>query len=123
MWREWYQGINRAALAIDFTENYNPIDESLRSRLIGECKFLRALNYFWLVRTFGDVPLQHIDFATRKPVSEVYAFIEQDLSEAIQVLPEKDEYLPIDLGRATKGAAQGLLSKVYLYQLHRTLVR
>ena len=116
MWREWYQAINRATLAIEFTEEFEPIDESYRSRLIGECKFLRALNYFWLVRSFGDVPLQHVDFTARAPISEVYAFIEQDLLEAIQVLPKKDEYLPVDLGRATKGAAQGLLSKVYLYQ-------
>ncbi len=116
MWTQWYKAIGRASLAIEFTENFEPIDEGLRTRLIGECKFLRALNYFWLVRTFGDVPLQDVDLLERAPISEVYAFIEQDLMEAIAALPEKSEYPPQDLGRATRGAAQALLAKVYLYQ-------
>ncbi|UOY05851.1 RagB/SusD family nutrient uptake outer membrane protein [Muricauda sp. SCSIO 64092] len=116
MWTQWYKAIGRASLAIEFTENFEPIDEGLRTRLIGECKFLRALNYFWLVRTFGDLPLQDVDLIERVPTSEVYAFIEQDLMEAIAALPEKSEYPPQDLGRATRGAAQALLAKVYLYQ-------
>ncbi|MGB5820164.1 MAG: RagB/SusD family nutrient uptake outer membrane protein [Saonia sp.] len=116
MWEQWYKTIGRASLAIEFTEEFSPIDENLRARLIGECKFLRALNYFWLVRSFGDVPLQDIDILTRAPAANVYAFIEQDLLEAIPVLPLKSEYANQDLGRATKGAAQSLLAKVYLYQ-------
>ncbi|UII77220.1 RagB/SusD family nutrient uptake outer membrane protein [Flagellimonas sp. HMM57] len=117
MWTTWYKTIGRAALAIEFAEEFeDPIDEGLRARLIAECKFLRALNYFWLVRSFGDVPLQHIDLIDRVPVSEVYAYIEQDLNEAMADLPLKSEYAPQDLGRATRGAAQTLLSKVYLYQ-------
>ncbi len=116
MWQQWYKTIGRASQAIEFTETFEPIDEGLRVRLIGECKFLRALNYFWLVRSFGDVPLQDVDLVERAPVAEVYAFIEQDLTEAIAALPAKSEYAPQDLGRATQGAAQALLAKVYLYQ-------
>jgi len=44
----------------------------------------------------------------------VYAQIEQDLLDAIEVLPKKSEYDAADLGRATQGAAQGMLAKVYL---------
>ncbi len=116
MWTQWYKTIGRAALAIEFTEEFEPIDNNLRARLIAECKFLRALNYFWLVRSFGDIPLQHINLIERAPVSEVYAYIEQDLTEAIADLPLKSEYAASDLGRATQGAAQALLAKVYLYQ-------
>ena len=116
MWTQWYKAIGRASLAIEFTESFEPIDESLRTRLIGECKFLRALNYFWLVRSFGDVPLQDVDILNRAPVTEVYAFIEQDLMEAIEALPLKSDYAVQDLGRATQGAAQALLAKVLLYQ-------
>lgn len=116
MWTQWYKTIGRAALAIEFTEEFEPIDENLRARLIAECKFLRALNYFWLVRSFGDIPLQHISLIDRAPVSEVYTYIEQDLIEAITDLPLKSEYGASDLGRATQGAAQALLAKVYLYQ-------
>lgn len=45
---------------------------------------------------------------------EVYNFIISDLLSASQALPDK--YGASDLGRATKGAALGLLSKVYLYK-------
>ncbi|MGC1516904.1 MAG: RagB/SusD family nutrient uptake outer membrane protein [Maribacter sp.] len=116
MWTQWYKTIGRASLAITFTEDFNPIQESLRSRLIGECKFLRALNYFWLVRSFGDIPIQDVDLIARAPTSEVYAYIERDLIEAIAALPVKSQYAASDLGRATKGSAQALLAKVYLYQ-------
>ena len=116
MWEQWYKTVGRATQAIEFTENFEMTNEDLRARLIGESKFLRALNYFWLVRSFGDLPLQHIDLVERASEEEVYAFIEQDLTEAIEVLPLKSEYSTSDLGRVTKGAAQSLLAKVYLYQ-------
>lgn len=116
MWTRWYKSVGRASIAIDYTENYALENEAYKNRLIGEAKFLRALNYFWLVKYFGDVPLQHIDYAVRAPKSDVYAFIEQDLLDAIDALPLKSDYDADDLGRATKGAAQGLLAKVYMYQ-------
>lgn len=120
MWTNFYKSIGRANISIQYTENFGLTDQAYKNRLIGEAKFLRALNYFWLVRMFGDVPIQEIDnsesWITRKPKSEVYAYIEQDLLDAIDLLPNKSEYASADLGRATKGAAQGLLSKVYLYE-------
>ena len=116
MWTQWYKTIGRATLAIEYTEDYEPINESLRQRLIGEAKFLRALNYFWLVRGFGDIPIQEVNLVDRAPVSEVYAYIEQDLIDAAASLPAKGDYAVADIGRATRGAAQGLLSKVYLYE-------
>ncbi len=119
-WTIFYKSIGRASVAINYTEEYGLADETYKNRLIGEAKFLRALNYFWLVRMFGDVPIQDLDdpstWAVRAPKSEVYAYIEQDLLDAINSLPNKDEYASNDLGRATKGAAQGLLAKVYMYQ-------
>ncbi|MBJ7881125.1 RagB/SusD family nutrient uptake outer membrane protein [Gelidibacter salicanalis] len=116
MWEEWYKSIGRATIAIDYTQNYENYDANLKSRLIGEAKFLRALHYFWLVRSFGDVPIQEVDLVERAPESEVYAYIINDLQDAISALPVKSSYAPKDVGRATKGSAQGLLAKVYLYQ-------
>lgn len=120
MWTRFYKTIGRASQSIRYTENYGLTDENYKNRLIGEAKFLRALHYFWLVRMFGDVPIQDLDnpesWITRKPKDEVYAYIEQDLLDAINVLPSKNQYASADLGRATKGAAQGLLAKVYLYE-------
>ncbi len=116
MWEEWYKTVGRATIAIDYTENYDDYDEDLKTRLIGESRFLRALNYFWLVRSFGDIPIQEVDLIVRAPKSEVYAYIIADLQAAIEALPVKSAYASGDVGRATKGAAQGLLAKVYLYQ-------
>ncbi|AWG26744.1 RagB/SusD family nutrient uptake outer membrane protein [Flavobacterium kingsejongi] len=116
MWTNWYKSIGRASYAIEYTESFGIADEAYKNRLIGEAKFLRAFNYFFLVRGFGDVPLQHISLFNRAPKEEVYAYIEADLLDAIEKLPAKSQYAPADLGRATKGAAQALLAKVYLYE-------
>ncbi len=116
MWTRWYKSIGRATQAIEYTEKFGLTDETYKNRLIAEARFLRALNYFYLVRGWGDVPIQERDLIKREPVAEVYAYIEADLQFAIDNLPVKSAYAAKDLGRATKGAAQGLLSKVYLYQ-------
>ncbi|MGC4245083.1 MAG: RagB/SusD family nutrient uptake outer membrane protein [Herbaspirillum sp.] len=127
VWKGRYAGVYRANNALAYLEDLT-IDEALKSRLIGEVKFLRAFWYFDLVRCFGDVPVvvERIDLNntelinqvvfTRKPKAQVYAQIEADLADAINRLPLKSQYTTNDLGRATKGAAQALLAKAYLYQ-------
>lgn len=127
IWISRYDGVYRANNALFYLEKLS-IDETLKNRLIGEVKFLRALFYFDLVRCFGGVPVVNSkininDNATinsvvfvRKSKQETYAQIENDLTDAISKLPLKTEYQGKDLGRATKGAAQGLLAKAYLYQ-------
>lgn len=120
-WRGHYQGIFRANVAIDGIPKVPAMDETLRKRLIGEAKFLRAHFYFNLVRWFGDLPLitrpltqDEFYTQTRAGSAEIYKLIVSDLTEAIANLPEKSAYAPEDLGRVTKGAARGLLAKVYL---------
>lgn len=127
VWQARYQGIYRANNALFYLEQLT-IDETLKNRLIGEVKFLRALFYFDLVRCFGGVPLvtSKIDINdtqtindvvyVRKTKQETYALIEADLTDAISRLPLKSAYAANDLGRASKGAAQALLAKAYLYQ-------
>jgi tetratricopeptide (TPR) repeat protein len=119
-WTGHYQTIFRANLAIDNIPGIT-MDTTLRDRLLGEAKFLRAYTYLRLVQWFGDVPLitrtlnddEYYNQA-RSPVAEVYEVIIQDLLDAIEVLPEKSEYASADLGRITKGAAKGILAKVYM---------
>lgn len=115
MWTRWYKTIGRATQAIKYTEEYGLTDDTYKNRLIGEAKFLRAVSYFYLVRGWGDVPIQEQSLINRAPAADVYAYIVKDLTEAMAVLPNKSDYASKDVGRATKGAAQGLLSKVYLY--------
>ena len=106
MWTRWYKTIGRATKAIEFTDSTNLSDTNYKNRLIGEAKFLRAVSYFYLVRGWGDVSIQEKDVLTRAPKAEVYAYIEQDLKDAMAALPNKYTDSK-DLGRATKGAAQG----------------
>lgn len=122
-----YQGINRANQALQYIPMLTNADESLRKRLIGESKFLRAFMYFTLVKSFGGVPLvDHVPDPksdndkkmqlTRVSKEEIYAFIEKDLKDAIDALPSRSAYGGADVGRASVGAAHALLAKVYLYQ-------
>lgn len=122
-WQFRYKGILQCNIAINKIPNVNFTNEALKNRYIAEAKFLRAYFYFELVRNFGGVPLvydllmpsqvQGIERATKE---ETYAQIEKDLLEAIPNLPKRSQYSNADMGRATKGAAQGILAKVYLYQ-------
>lgn len=117
VWRGYYRGIYRANLAIQNIPDIE-MDETLKARLIGENKFLRAYLYFNLVRWFGGVPLildplQPGEYEqARDPAQEVYAQIIQDLEDAAASLPAS--YSGSDVGRATSGAAKGMLAKVYL---------
>lgn len=121
VWSMYYRRIFRFNWAI---QNLQGLDQeiALNRRLLGEVKFLRSMHYFWLVRAYGGVPIVEEPLSSdqhdkvRSSEVEVYAFIEQELLEAIDLLPSKSEYRLEDLGRATQGSAQGLLSKVYLYQ-------
>jgi hypothetical protein len=126
IWRQNYTGINRANAAIDAIPTIQ-FDTTLRSRLVRESKFLRALFYFNLVRFYGDVPLVLHNPADasnlnslkvdRTPAATVYAQIIADLTDA-QNLPSS--YSGADIGRATGGAAKSLLVKVYLTQQNWT---
>lgn len=120
VWRGYYIAIARANLALQGIPDVD-MDETLKKRLIGENKFLRAYCYFLLVQWFGEVPiiteiLGGDEYYTqqRRPVQEVYAQIERDLLDALEALPEKSAYGSADLGRATKGAARGLLAKLHM---------
>jgi hypothetical protein len=112
-----YTGITRANYIL---ENKDNIDFPGKAHILAEAKFLRAYYYFELVKYFGDVPLIvdrriGIEEALQIPRSskdEVYAQIEQDLIDAVAVLNP----VASQKGRATKGAAQAFLGKVYLYQ-------
>jgi starch-binding outer membrane protein, SusD/RagB family len=91
----------------------------LKARFEGELKFLRALHYFNVVRLWGAAPLELAPVTAagalkqnRNSVLDIYAAIESDLTRAASLLPAT--YSGADVGRATRGAAKGLLGKVYL---------
>jgi hypothetical protein len=119
-WAGEYQTINYANQVLDNVPSIT-MDANLKSRFLGESKFIRAYAYFRLVRAFGDVPLRlHVPKDNseynipRTPKAQVWAAIEQDLTDAAGVLPQS--YSATDVGRATKGAALALHAKVAMYQ-------
>ena len=120
--RDWLYLYNCIATANAVISNVPDINDvaltaARKAEILGEAKFLRAMHYFHLAVTYGDVPLVVSTggdlFPARNPASEVYAQIEADLNEAESVLP----VTAVNAGRATKGAAQALLAKVYAQQL------
>jgi hypothetical protein len=120
-WKQLYNGINRANIAIDNIPNISGGDAVLLERLVNEAKFIRALLYFNAVRLWGDVPLvlhevQELENndvlkVERTESEEVYARIIQDLTDALALPPA---YGDADKGRPTGGAAKALLADVYL---------
>ena len=123
-WTYMYKSIALCNVVLVNIDSVN-MNAAMKSRWQSEVKFIRALNYFNLVRIWGDVPLVTTEIQTmadaykygRTPAATVYAQIEKDLTDA-----EADVNLPVqyasvnDLGRVTKPAVKGLLAKVYLTQ-------
>ena len=117
IWNWMFAGVQRTNYFMEFKDEIN-FDG--KDQMIGEIRFLRAYYNFELIKWFGPIPLKMDkrfslgDETTipRSPVEDVYAAIEEDLIYAASVLPET----PAQVGRVTKGAAQSLLGKAYLYQ-------
>ena len=124
-WQILYRGINKANQAID---GISKMDDALfktinKKRLLGEAYFLRAYYYHELVIVFGDVvlltstPTIADKQKPRSPVADVYKQIEEDLKKAAEYLPVKSTLTPtIDAGRITRGAANAMLARVYLFE-------
>lgn len=117
-WRDLYRGISNVNLMMEKIENVNGFEEGRREQIIGEAKFLRALYYFNLVKLYGGVPLMKTTGSAdasviqipRSTEQEVYDFIVEDLEYAIVNLPASFDD---EVGRATSGAANALLAKVW----------
>ncbi|RYY29859.1 MAG: RagB/SusD family nutrient uptake outer membrane protein [Sphingobacteriaceae bacterium] len=122
LWTGYYAMINNCNTTIDQIQTNTTIvaDNAIKTQTEAEARFLRAYGYFMLVRLFGRVPIvDKVLGATQTNVPQsaataVYSFIEQDLQFAAANLPVSWDAKFI--GRATKGAANGMLTKVYLTQ-------
>ena len=115
----WLDNYKLIFLANTVLEHIDVVSDSNdKAQFEGEAKFARAFAHFNLVRAFGDVPIvtsivtpTDYDAGLRQPVDQVYAAIEEDLLDAIDLLPYSES---MPFGRAGKEAAQAMLAKVYL---------
>lgn len=119
-WNDYYQGIFRANTLLTKLPSTN-MDATLKQRFIAEAKTLRAYYYFDLLRMFKNIPFTlepltatNMYQVTQAAPADVYTQIENDLLEAIPQLPSTVS-VSTDGGRLTKGAAQAILGKIYLY--------
>jgi len=119
IWSGCYRAINVANTAILKIPSI-AMDADVAGELIAEAKFFRGFNYFYLVKTFGDVllmttptDLDHLRLS-RVPMADVYKQIELDLQDAVAVLPAKT--FASNGHRVTKYVAAMALADVYFHQ-------
>ena len=121
MWNDSYNAINVANGAVKHIPEIPFTDANQQKTLIATAKFFRAFNYFYLVKSFGDIPtpvepyenLENM-YLKRSPKEEVYKLIENDLKDAIEVLPAIT--FSENKNRITKYVAAMTLANVYLQQ-------
>lgn len=120
IWKSCYTYINTCNGLVDNAPALAGISAATKTEMVAEAKFLRANYYFILVQNWGDVTLNtHFQgtptlSATRAKMADVYAFIIQDLKDAIAGLPASPQTSGILPGKATAIAAMHVLAKVYL---------
>ena len=112
--------INRCNEFLKNVDNATVVSEADRAIYKAQVRFIRAYNYYILTTNYGDVPLITQNFATpedakvpRDSQEVIRTFIEDELNAVIGVLPES--YSGGEYGKATKGAAQALLMRYFLY--------
>ncbi|MBD1365086.1 RagB/SusD family nutrient uptake outer membrane protein [Mucilaginibacter sp. ZT4R22] len=126
VWAQHYQWVYRTNQVLTYVPDIT-MDEALKKRLLGQAYFLRALAYFNLARTYKQVPLiislpkdQAEYYPPTATEDELWNQIFADFQKAAEMLPVN--YNSVSgadqgqVGRATKGAAVGLLGKAYLYR-------
>lgn len=120
-WRVHYQAIadlNPAIKALSENKLGNSVAQEVKDQLMAQAKFLRAWNYFFLVRLYGDIPLitEKTDLAneeiTRSTVAQAYELIVADMLYASQNLPVV--WGAGSEARPTADVAKGMLAKVYI---------
>lgn len=119
----WNNAYNQIAHCNTFLDNIGgcPMDETSKVKWISEVKCIRAYFFLYLAFHFKDVPMplktltvKEANTIFQTPQAEVYAQVEKDLLEAINILELKQS--DVDYGRHTKGSARVMLSRLYLAQ-------
>src|SRR5690606_14443338 len=117
-WRSLYAGLRSANAFLNNVYRIPTTSTALINRLKGEVRVLRAYFYAQLAFLYGDVPLvttentlEESKTLTRNPVSQVWDFVSNELTQAAAALPNTQA----DKGRVTKGTALGLKARYMLY--------
>ena len=116
-WVSLYKTIAQTNAIIANVPKIGTMSATEKNTIVGEAKFLRALQYYYLVQLWGSVPLDTIVVKTieqtkmpKAPAQDIYDLIVKDL----QFAEANCSDAPLAAGRATKWSAKSLLGKVYL---------
>ncbi len=124
IWRDCYHVVNRTNFVLSKVDGVEMSEDSY-NKIKGQALFLRSLAYYELATYYQTVPLftDYADysdistmFAANNTQDEVFDLIEIDLTEAMQILPSRDEGGEWAQGRATSGAAAGYLARVFMFR-------
>lgn len=126
-WRPFYRTINFCNTVIEKAPEVlasdNTFTQTQLDRYLSEAKAIRALMYFYLVRTFGDVPLkldatlsdENISPIAKSPQADVLAQIVKDLTEAEAKAVTTYGDVASDKGRVTVFTVNAIQADVYLW--------
>jgi hypothetical protein len=137
-WQGAYRTIYQANLFLQgFTPKASVVSQAKADQYVGEAKYIRSLCYFYLVNLWAQAynfttdashpgvplvltaaadPFSPVNNLPRATVKQVYDQMEQDLLDAEAKLPLSVSDAFTNVARATKGAARGLLTRLYLYK-------
>lgn len=116
-----YAAIRKANMFLSRVDE-SPIDDEEKLTLVGQVKFLRAMQYFNMIQRYGGIPIitepQDLTddlFVKRATTDESFAFVVKELEEAADLLPDSYGSLSVDVGKANRYSAKALLGRVYLF--------
>lgn len=125
-WLVGYLGAGRANIVLDLLEQYKSnLSTADYNRIKGEALFIRGYFYFMLAKVFGSVPyfdkpITPDEYYNQPKVApeDLYKLIEDDLTQAVDLVPEKSQWGNIwPGGRATKGAVRAILARVITMEI------
>ncbi|MET0466690.1 MAG: RagB/SusD family nutrient uptake outer membrane protein [Chitinophagaceae bacterium] len=118
-WRDTYKAIFRCNQVLANVPEIPFTDNNKKELLLAQAKFLRALHYYYAALLWENIPVvlepsRPDDLPAQRPLTEVWAQVEKDLTEALTVLPVSWD--AANVGRPDKGAVNAFLARTYMQQ-------
>lgn len=121
-----WQGIRDCNIFLENIDNVIELTHAEKEIWKGEVKFLKAFYHFYLLKSYGAIPIvdknepisispEEVQDITRDPADKVFDYIVSQLDEAIELLPDQVAAPAEELGRITKPIAMAMKGKVLLY--------
>ena len=121
IWASFYSNIASANTVIAKVGSSTTIDQTAAAPLVATARFFRAMDYYYLVRLFGTVPLilkpyENLDnlYAPRTSLDSIYSAIVADLQWAYTNGALADKPMGANGNQVSKGTVGAILSEVYL---------